>query len=193
MTDESEKRKIQRKNHGKFVSKFMTEFHANRTPEQKAATSKKTSDSIKKWWANRKKEEIKESARKTSKSVQKRCAERPPRMVKDINKKKSETFRKFDQSLEGREHRKYLGYLSRQDILYCEPDKKCRIIKKRSDGLRRNWANMTPEDRERRLKNLRKAMAKRKEKRDLFYEEDVPRQKNYCGVVTEQELECMYG
>lgn len=138
-------------NHKKIVSDAMKKFHAKRTPEQKAATSKKTSASITKWHADRAADKKKATARKMSKSIVERQGQYPPRMKKDICKKKSESFRKFDTGPKGREQRKYLGYLT--------------------TGTQRI----------------------RRERMVFLFEKDVPRQKNYCGVVTGRELECING
>lgn len=167
--------------------------HANRTPEQKAAIAKKTSESIKKWHREMAPEKKRAINRKISATQIKRKSEIPPRHQRDINRKRSEGFRKFDKTERGRIQRKYIGYLSSQDILKCPPERKKRIVEKRNKGHRLYWANLTPEEKEERLKNSVKKGNKKGKRINCFYEKDVPRKKNYCGVVTEQEMECING
>ncbi len=168
--------------------------HANRTAEEKARISKKISEGVKKWHAEMSKEKKQAIKRKMSKTQQQRKSEVPPRMKKDTNKKKSVAFKKFDKSPAGREQRKYLGYLSSMDILQCEPNKKSRIIAKRAKGHKKNWDSLSPEERALRIsKTLGMTKIKeRMKKKELFFERDVPREKNFCGVVTIEEMEKMY-
>lgn len=120
----------------------------NRTPEQRASISKKTSIAIKKWHKEMSLKKKRDLNRKISASQIIRLKITPPRHKRDINKKRSEGFKRFDKTLQGQEKRAYTGYLSKIGVS--------------------GWP---------------------KRKTDCFYEKDVPRQKNYCGVVTEQEME----
>lgn len=173
-------------------SDWTKQMHANRTPEQKAATSKKTSESIKKWHREMSAKKIQERNRKISATTIQRHSERPPRYKRDLSKKKSESFHKFDKTLEGREQRKYIGYLSSKDILECPLERKKRIVEKRNSGHRRYWANLPPEEKEKRIKESTKHSRIRSQRISCFYEKDVPREKTYCGVLVE-EKECMNG
>lgn len=163
--------------------------HANTTPEQKAASAKKTSESIKRWHREMSAEKKKAIGRKISATKIKRASEIPPRHQRDMNKKKSESFKKFIVTLQGKEQKEYLGYLSSKDILECPPERKARIVKKRNKGHRLYWSKLTPEEKEERINNS--VQGENRKRINYFYEKDVPRQKNYCGVVTEQELECI--
>ena len=156
-------------------SAFFKKIHANRTPEQKKVISKKTSDSIKAWHAEMSPEKRQEINRKISASMVKRSSEIPPRHKKDISKKKSESFRKFDNSPQGKIHREYLGYLSSQDILNCAPERKKKIIQRRRKGQQRYWATLSLNAKKTRLKKLARIRKERKEVKSLFFEEDVPR------------------
>lgn len=168
--------------------------HAKRTPEEKKKVSESISKGVKKWHAEMSEKKKQAKNRKMSKTQQQRCSEIPPRMKRDINRKKSISFRKFDASLAGREQRKYLGYLSSMDILNCPIDKKNRIIEKRRAGQQKKWDSLDSKARALRIsKTLGMIKIKDKmAKKELFFERNVPREKNYCGVVTTEEMEQMY-
>jgi len=161
----------------------------------KAIKSEKIANGVKKWHANMSEEKRLAKNRKISKTMQKRHSEMPPRMKKDINIKKSVSFRKFDESAKGMEQRLYLGYLNTLDLLNCSPERQKIITAKQVVGQKKKWDSLTPEQRKLRIsKTLGMTRIKeRAEAKKCFFEFDVPRKKTYCGVVTSEEMEQMYG
>ena len=176
-------------------SAHMKKLNAARTPESFAKSAKKRSEAMKKVWARKGKEIRKEINRKISATQTERISQTPPRAKKDKEEKRIKGITDFynKDTIDVQEHREYLGYLSSKNILECPPDRKEIIIAKRTAGQQASWDRLTLQEREERCNKTLGKGNKKKEKIHLLYETDIPRKKDYCGVVTESELEQMHG
>lgn len=177
-------------------SEHMRKLNAARTPESFAKSAEKRSIAMKKAWARKGPQARIEVNKKISASQIKRISERPPRLKRDIEEKRIQGIHDFykKETLAVKEHKEYLGYLSCKDILECDPVRKAHIVAKRTEGAQRAWDRLTPEEKKERNKNcIMKGCEKKGTISRLLFETDVPRERNYCGVVTEQEMESMHG
>ena len=182
-------------------SAHMKAFNAKRTPEFFAKSKKKRSEAMKRAWAKKNPAERIEINRKISASRTQRHREIPPRLKKYREKNRIKGINDFygRGTIAVKEHKEYLGYLSSKNILECEPVSKACIIEKRRVGQKAAWDRLTPQEREERCKRSITKGRNKKERFRLLFETDVPREKNYCGVVTGSEIdmqenvEMMYG
>lgn len=158
-----------------------------RTAEQCA----RTSEAIKKWWANRTEEQLLATRRKMSATRQERSEKTPARAKRDSHKATSESNKRYYRTTYlGHENKLYIGYLSRKDILECPPEKRKKIVKKKSEGMKRAWASYTPEQLRERSRQASIKTTEAYDKVRSLYEFDVSREPIHCGVV---EMECMNG
>lgn len=146
-------------------SEVMKAYHASLTPEQKQ-----------------------ERKRKISESVKKRIAQRPPRMHKSICKKMSISHQKFEKSEKGRINKKYTSYCTKLRHARTSPEEKAKRIEAHREKIKKVWDNRSKAEKDRILAITHKGRDRYLALRNLFYEKDVPRKKNYCGVVTEEEV-----
>jgi hypothetical protein len=137
-------------------------WHRTRTEAEKKAYSEKISAGMKRFYAQRKAEDAEKKYIRQS-----------------IGRKR---FFKTD---EGREEREYRKYAARQYQLSLEGEEKERILAKRSVSRKKAWDKLDPEERSEAVAKLfgRDKLAK-------IIELNVPRKKNFCGVVREDR---MYG
>ncbi len=137
-------------------------WHRTRTEAEKKAYSDKISASMKIFYAQRKEEDAELKYLRQS-----------------IGRKR------FFETDEGREEKKYRQYLSRQYQLSLEGEERERILAKRGAGRKKEWYTHTPEERKKMFSKLVGT-----DKLNNIIELDVPRKKNFCGVVREDR---MYG
>ena len=140
---------------------------------------------IKAWHASLSPEQKAEFRRKVSEGMLRYHAKLTPLQKERIAKRMSEKKKAFYKTYAGHVEREYRRYLSKnyQENLSKERKKKTR--EKQAKWQREKWKNYTPEEREKNKEAIRRG--RRKKMKDLF-EYNVPRKKNYCGVVHEDSL-----
>ncbi len=173
----------------------MIALNAARTPESFAKSKENRSASMKKAWARKGPEARKEVNRKISATQTDRLSKIAPRAKRDREANRIKGMNDFykKDTIDVQEHREYIGYLSSKNILECEPERKKIIVAKRSAGQKEAWDRLNPEERQERIDKTSGKGVKCIQKVHLLYETDVPRVKNYCGVVSISEMEKMHG
>ena len=175
---------------------WMNQVNANKTKKCIADAARKQSVSMKELWRKWKNEDS-EVRRKIDRKISATQLERknniPPRAKRDSQEKRTKSMQRYysQDTLEVKEQKEFNGHIGRRNKLYCTPAKKKVIMAnmKKAGKLRKiKMQKEGEEPQERSSKASCEVQRKRRLKKKLFYEKDVPRKKTYCGVITEKEM-----
>jgi len=135
-------------------------------------------DKIKQYYANRTPEQKDRHRKNMSIAMKKKRANESPRQIASRQKK----LEAYHASPEGKEFALFRSYRYTQYYAQMSPEDK----KKHSERVTKNnlkrWAGYSQEERDR---------INKKGNKHKFFEEEVPRVVDYCGVTTEKELEAL--